>query len=98
MKKLFLIGLLAAGTILGSSFIGQEKEVNVEYPETFIVYEANAEENYIILRDFNGHLFRWNNCEDWLEGDIASAVMDSNGTEGITDDRIVMLKYSGYLD
>lgn len=68
-----------------------------EYPETFKVIVVDHEHDFIALQDFTGHVFYWSSAEDWLEGDIASAIMNSNGTETITDDRIVMLKYSGYI-
>lgn len=68
-----------------------------EYPETFIVVAVDQDHDFITLQDFNGFTWNWNGCEDWMIGDIASAIMDSNGTEDITDDRIVMLKYSGYI-
>lgn len=69
-----------------------------EYPETFVVTEVNQKENYILLETFSGNVFRWNNSEDWMTGDIASAIMDSNGTEEVEDDRIIKLQYSGYME
>ena len=69
-----------------------------EYPETFIVTEVNSTENYITLETFSGNVFIWHNSEDWMIGDIASAIMDSNGTEEVEDDEIIKLMYSGYID
>lgn len=68
-----------------------------KYPETFIVVAVDPEHDFITLQDFNGYTWNWNGCEDWMIGDIASAIMDSKGTEAIQDDEIVMLKYSGYI-
>lgn len=69
-----------------------------EYPETFVVTEVNQNENYILLETFSGNVFKWNDSEDWMTGDIASAIMDSNGTEEVQDDVIVKLQYSGYME
>lgn len=68
-----------------------------EYPETFIVVAVDQHHDFITLQDFNGFTWNWNGCEDWMIGDIASAIMDSNGTEAIQDDIILELKYSGYI-
>jgi hypothetical protein len=68
-----------------------------EYPETFIVVAVDPEHDFITLQDFNGFTWSWNSAEDWQEGDIAIAIMDSNGTVEIQDDIILELKYSGYI-
>lgn len=98
MKK-GIIALLGAATILGSAtLIGHTKEPSHEYPETFTVISTNVGANYIVLRNFAGHFYVWGNCEDWEPGDIASAIMNDNGTADVTDDIIVTLKYSGYTE
>lgn len=68
-----------------------------EYPETFIVDRVDRENDVLYLETFSGNVFTWNSCEDWEPGDIASAIMNSNGTEEVKDDTIIMLKYSGYI-
>ena len=35
---------------------------------------------------------------DWMEGDIVGVLMDSKGTENITDDEIMDAQYAGYGD
>ena len=66
------------------------------YAQTFYVTSTNG--NIVTCQDFNG--FEWefiSEDEDWYEGDIVSAIMDSKGTEIIFDDTFVTVKYSGYL-
>lgn len=91
--KTFIISLIASILL-----IGQSPEPIHEYPETFIVIAVDEDHDFITLQDFSGYTWNWNSVDDWMVGDIASAIMDSNGTEEIQDDRIVMLKYSGYID
>lgn len=43
------------------------------------------------------HDYIYEGVEDWHAGDIASALMDSNGTSKVSDDVIVSLKYSGNI-
>ena len=87
--KTLILAIMAAITLIGHK--------PTEYPETFIVVAVDQEHDFITLQDFNGFTWNWNSVDDWMIGDIASAIMDSNGTEEIQDDRIVMLKYSGYI-
>ena len=98
MKNLIIAILAAASIITGSSIGQQEAPVNHEYPELFIVEEVNEEENYVILETLSGNQFKWNNAGDWQIGDLASAIMNSQGTETVKDDEIIMLQYSGYID
>ena len=86
-----ILALIAAITLIG------HQEPAHEYPETFIVVAVDPEHDFITLQDFNGYTWNWNGCEDWVIGDIASAIMDSKGTEAIQDDIILELKYSGYI-
>lgn len=87
----FVLALMAAITLIG------HQEPAHEYPETFIVVAVDQDHDFITLQDFNGYTRNWNGYEDWMIGDIASAIMDSNGTEAIQDDIILELKYSGYI-
>ena len=88
--KTLILALMAAITLIGH----QEPQ---QYPETFIVVAVDQEHDFITLQDFNGYTWNWNGCEDWMVGDIASAIMNSKGTEEIFDDEIMELKYSGYI-
>ena len=104
MKKHILRAFLAAfiATTIILSIAGKTKansyDLKHEYPETFTVIATNVGADYIVLRNFAGHFYVWGNCEDWEPGDIASAIMNDNGTADVTDDIIVTLKYSGYTE
>lgn len=89
--KTLILALMAAITLIG------HQEPAHEYPETFIVVAVDQDHDFITLQDFNGYTWNWNGCDDWMIGDIASAIMDSKGTEAIQDDEIIELKYSGYI-
>ena len=98
MKKT-LISLLTALT-LATSFapIQAEAKASDLYAETFIVYEIDREEDIIFLMTYDGeHDYIYEGVEDWHAGDIASALMDSNGTSKVSDDVILSLKYSGNI-
>ena len=88
--KTLILALMAAITLIGHKPV-------TEYPETFIVVAVDQDHDFITLQDFNGFTWNWNGCEDWMVGDIASAIMNSKGTEEIFDDEIMELKYSGYI-
>lgn len=98
MKKHILRAFLAAfgATAIILSFTGRTKAKTDIYPTTFEVYALDRKHDIIILQDYNGEIFTWKGIEDWCLGDVASALMNDNGTETITDDEILMLRYSGY--
>ena len=64
------------------------------YAQTFIANPINVD----VCRFYNatGHVWE-EEAEDWLEGDIASAIMWDAGTpDDISDDSIIWLYYSGW--
>ena len=50
------------------------------------------------MRDFNGNLWQFEGCEDWLENDVVACIMNDKGTPIIFDDEIVDLHYEGWLE
>ena len=95
---------LIIGTVASITSCQPQKEVGY-YPTTAVIsnvceVEVETEKKYqLTLEDFNGD--RWayiSEDADWLEGDIASLIMCDNGTEDITDDIIIYVKYSGYFE
>lgn len=68
------------------------------YPETAIVTDVNETEDCVIVECSNGNLFQFYGIEDWAEGDICSMLMSDNGTTEVTDDQILSVKYSGYVE
>lgn len=104
MKKVFkeiLIWLLAAVLTLIFSFSGfAEAETRVPenlYPTCGIVTEVNYTENMVTFTDFNGNSWSFYGTEDWIAGDIASAIMDKMGTDIIYDDEVLSVRYCGYI-
>lgn len=68
------------------------------YPTTTVVTEVNAET--VKVKTFSGIEYTMlAEGEDWIEGDIASLIMEENGTPyDITDDNIIVARYSGWID
>ncbi len=68
------------------------------YPTTTVVTEVNAET--VKVKTFSGIEYTMSgDGEDWLEGDLASLIMEENGTpDDITDDNIIVARYSGWID
>ena len=50
------------------------------YAETFVVTNVDYEKNIVKIED-SGNVFYFYGTEDWLEGDLVSCIMDTNGTE-----------------
>lgn len=89
MKKIALAALAAILTFASLA----HAEI---YPTTFVIVKVTN--NIVIAEDFNENLWAWEGAEDWMEGDIASAIMNDNGTPEIFDDEIVTVRYSGYIE
>jgi len=91
-KKMNLFGVLVALGLYSQTFVVTEVNITEPTPETPTGY-------VLILEDYNGNLWE---CEaddgDWFVGDIATAIMDSNGTESIYDDEFVCVTYSGTIE
>ena len=99
--------LLLTGTLViitaclraGSWTRRSELEVPTEnYLLCGIVESINHEENYITIVDNSGNAWEWEGVEDWQENDIAVMMMNNNGTEKITDDIIMNIKYTGWVE
>lgn len=68
------------------------------YALTTVVVEVDRECNTVYCVDFNGEEWAFWGCEDWVEGDIASMLMYTNGTPIIYDDVILSARYGGYFE
>lgn len=75
----------------------QSRPVENFYPLATVVVEANTEEDIVTLEDGTGNLWTLEGVEDWESGDVCACIMGDNGTENISDDRIVSAKYCGNL-
>jgi len=66
------------------------------YPACGEVVEVNRENGEVVVEDFNGNLWAFEGCEDWMEGDICAMIMSDEGTpETIYDDVIIQARYCG---
>lgn len=67
-----------------------------EYPTCATVIELDRENDEVVVEDFNGNLWAFEGCEDWVEGDICAMIMNDEGTSEIYDDTIVQVRYCGH--
>lgn len=102
MKKLLALALttmMMASTVQAAPTTdGEYKDL---YPLTGIVTEVEHMEDtdLITMTTANGNQFSWYaDAEDcWSINDLASCIMESNGTEIVYDDEIVDAHYAGGL-
>lgn len=100
MKKIIITLLVFIITITSTSFVSKSvdtKEFEKNYAQTFVVTKIT--DNEVICVDFNGNKWSFtDDAEDWLVGDLVSAIMSDNGTKIIYDDYFVSVRYSGWVD
>lgn len=84
--------------VLGVTVGASATIASTYYPTTTVVTEVNTET--VKVKTFSGIEYTMpNDGEDWLEGDIASLIMEENGTPNdITDDTVVVARYGGWID
>lgn len=103
MKKLLVVVLtimmIATPVSAAPTTDGECKDL---YPLTGIVTEVEHMEytDLITMTTANGNQFSWYaDAEDcWSINDLASCIMNSNGTDEVYDDEIVDVHYVGTLD
>ena len=94
MKKAIIATIITITIIIACSFV---MTASAElYPETARVVILNEAEDLVTVETFNGHLFIFEGCEDYMVGDGVSLIMEDNGTEKVFDDKIVMAQYCGW--
>lgn len=67
------------------------------YPATMEVVHIDNESDEVYLMTYTGFVYVMTGTEDWMEGDIASLLMFSNGTSTIQDDVIISSRFSGWV-
>lgn len=96
MKKLTslitLISIMAGSS--GNIYYNAIEDI---YPETAIIQEVNYNTDVVTVQTLNGNTFQFEGIEDYQAGDIVSMIMDSKKTPEVTDDIILSVKYSGYI-
>lgn len=103
MKKstAIVIIILVAALVFGLCGVLMNQLLNPaanSYALTTKVVELNRENDVVVCENFNGNLWEFYGCEDWQLGDIASLLMDDNGTSTIYDDEIVSARYNGTFE
>lgn len=85
MKRLAIIGM---GIIMTGGIGVKGAEAPDLYPNVGIVTEVDAESDTVYWSDGNDKWFFYG-TEDWMVGDGIAVIMSDEGTEEITDDRMV---------
>ena len=67
------------------------------YPQTAKVISVDRATDTVKVQTYNDFIFTFEGCEDWMEGDTASLIMEDNGTELVYDDVIVMAHYTAWV-
>lgn len=67
------------------------------YPKTWLVEEVYQWSDIVIVIDPNGHRLWFYGAEDWMKGDVVSAIMEDNGTPCLFDDNFASLRYEGWI-
>lgn len=68
------------------------------YPLTTVITCVDYESDVVIAMDFNGNMWEFEGCNDWIEGDVCSMIMNNRGTDVIYDDVIIDMKYCGWVE
>ena len=96
MKK-SLLTIIILLLLIPSTVKATPADLNNIYPQTFIVSDIDKANDIVYLETPSGMIYTWQGVEDWMIGDIASAIMNNNKThQNITDDKIIKLQYAGY--
>lgn len=93
-----LVCAIAAGVCLIGSIVQavRAEESNTTYALICEVVEVDRATDTVTVQDFNGNLWAFSGCDDWVEGDSCGIVMNTMGTTSIYDDEIENVKYGGW--
>lgn len=90
--------LLIVSLLFVVGFKTPKTEVGDYYPRAFVVSEVDYDRDMVVVTDAVGFEWEFEECEDWEVGDMVVAIMSTNGTEEITDDSFVEIRFAGYID
>lgn len=97
MKRIgfaWIVALMAVLVAIVAPFVYHEKEMKNLYPATMEV--VSIENDLVTVQTSTGIAFQFEGAQDLVEGDLASIIMDSKGTDIVYDDGIVKVQYAGY--
>ena len=63
------------------------------YPDAMTITEINGD--LVTIETATGNQFQFRGAEDYEEGDLVAVLMYPKGTEKVTDDIIVRVRYAG---
>lgn len=66
------------------------------YAATGRVVRLDYFKDWVDVELGNGHIYVFEGIDDYQLGDIVSMLMDSHGTEDISDDEILDVSYAGF--
>ena len=92
-----LTACLASTDLLRSAETASSVKSSV-YPLTTKVVMVDYPTDVVWCKDYNGNVWEFYGCEDWAIGDVASLLMNDNGTENIEDDEIINARYNGTFE
>lgn len=99
-NELIYLGVLA-GFTAGVFFGAAAERCNLAHNNYYSINARVSNVDYITdvvtVTDISGHVWQFNECEDWLYNDQLILFMDDNGTPlNIKDDVIKHARYIGY--
>ena len=65
------------------------------YPQCGIITEIYRKADMMVITDSTGNEWLWEGVEDFQTRDHVSMVMDDNGTDFVSDDKILKIQYMG---
>lgn len=98
IKRMVVTLVLIASLLSVVGFKTPEKETGHYYPRAFVVDKLDYDRDMVIVTDAVGLEWEFSECDDWEKGDMVVAIMCDNGTEIMTDDYFVEIRFAGYID
>ena len=93
--KTFLkaVAALAAGLLLVFFTVRAIITARIVYPDAMTVNSISGD--LVTIETCTGNQFQFYGAEDYEEGDLVAVLMYSKGTENVTDDIIIRVRYAG---
>ncbi len=91
--------LLFAGVLVGASLgakdAARNTQTHTQYPRAGHVTALDRDADVVTWTDAAGLDWSFYGVEDWMIGDTVAAIMDDMGTQCVTDDEIVAVRFAG---
>lgn len=91
-----MMTLTAIALTLTLTFTGTPAQAHDTYAQAMVVTELDRAQDVVTCTDATGNVWSFYGCEDYAEGDLVACIMDTMGTDTITDDAIIEARYTGY--